>query len=391
MSPRLKVLAAACGAALTLGACGEGGGAVARAEFPAERTEDGVRVGSVESADPDATIGMVLAARFTESGEHVVVLDFAPPYVKVFRRDGTLERAFLTAGGGPREMRHPAALAVAGDSLILVADGRRVAVFGMDGQLRAEGRIGFPVLAAAMGCDGEWIAYGPGTAAGGRISWLHLVRSGAEGMRSSDLEFREALGAETIGMGVAYGIARAADTVRVWHVLGAAPAVLGWRCGQARPDTWAVRPLDQRGESPRRRGDAVRMTIEPGARSLAGMAAVPGGVVLAAHVVPAPGDSATTDRRRGGSGRSPWPATTCCATAIRGTACSSARPTRRRACSPSPRTTCAASSRSRNTDFPSSLCAQTVDDLTRRRGGHGELRRSGQPFPRLSLLLRGSA
>jgi hypothetical protein len=37
------------------------------------------------------------------------------------------------------------------------------------------------------------------------------------------------------------------------------------------------------------------MTIEPGSRSLSGMAAVPGGVVLAAHVVPARGDSATTE------------------------------------------------------------------------------------------------
>lgn len=293
MSPRSKIFAAA---ALILGACGDGVGADARVAFPAEQTEGGVRVGSVESADPDATIGMVLAARFTESGEHVVVLDFAPPYVKVFRRDGTLERAFLTAGGGPREMDRPSALAVAGDSLVLVAGGgRRVAVFGMDGELRAGGRTDFPVLTAVAGCDGEWIAYGPGSGAGAARSWLHRFRVGAEGMRTEDLEFREALGAETVGSGLAYGIVRADDTVRVWHVLGTAPAVLGWRCGQDRPDAWAVRPLDQRGESPRQRGKAVRMTIEPGSRSLSGMAAVPGGVVLAAHVFPGPGDSATTE------------------------------------------------------------------------------------------------
>lgn len=292
MSPRLKIFAVV---ALVLGACGEGGGPAGRAAFPLERT-DGVRVGSVESADPVAEIGMVLAARFTESGEHVVVLDFAPPYVKVFRRDGTLERAFLTPGGGPGEMDRPSALAVAGDSLVMVAGGgRRVAVFGMDGRLRAEGRTGFPVLTAVAGCDGEWVAYGPGNEAGGGRSWLHRIRMGAEGVHTADLAFREPLGAETVGSGLAYGIARAADTVRVWHVLGAEPAVLGWRCGQERPDAWGVRPLDQRGESPRRRGEAVRMTIEPGTRSLSGMAAVPGGVVLAAHAVPAPGDSATTE------------------------------------------------------------------------------------------------
>src|SRR5688572_7368039 len=74
MSLRSKIFAVACGAALALGACG--GESASNAAFPAERT-GGVRVGSVESADPDAVIGMVLAARLTESGDRVVVLDFA--------------------------------------------------------------------------------------------------------------------------------------------------------------------------------------------------------------------------------------------------------------------------------------------------------------------------
>ncbi len=295
MSPS-KILAVVCGAALALGACGDGGERGARLAFPAEQT-GGVRVGSVESADPDATIGMVVAARFTEGGEHVVVLDFTPPFVKVFRRDGTLERAFVTAGDGPREMRHPMALAVAGDSLVLVAAGPRVAVFGLDGQPRGEGRTRFPVLAAEAGCGGEWIAYGPSLGTR-ETPWLHRIRLGPAGVRTADLEFREPIGAPTVGSGLAYGIARNADTVRVWHVLGDGAAVLGWRCGQGRPDAWAVQPLDQRGASPRRQGEMVRMTIEPGSRSLSGMAAVPGGVVLAASVVPARGDSATTELTR---------------------------------------------------------------------------------------------
>ena len=37
------------------------------------------------------------------------------------------------------------------------------------------------------------------------------------------------------------------------------------------------------------------MTVGPGQRTLAGMAAVPGGVVLAAHVVPRPGEPASTE------------------------------------------------------------------------------------------------
>ena len=282
--------------ALCTAACGSDDAPAARASFPAERTQDGVRVGVLESADPHATIGTVLAARFTESGEHVVVLDVATPYVKVFRRDGRLERAFLAEGGGPLEMRHPTALAVAGDSLVLVADGtRRVAVFGMDGQLRAEGRSRFPVLAAAAGCDGEWIAYGPVFGRGEQTPWLHRIRMGADSMRTMELDFHEPPGGEIIGSGLAYGMARSGGTVRVWHVLGASSAVLGRRCGQDRPDAWPVQPLTGRGAVSGNGKKAVRMVIEPGMRFLSGMAAVPGGVVLAAHVVPAPGDSVTTE------------------------------------------------------------------------------------------------
>ena len=291
----VRSLLSACGAALVLAACGGGDAPVRTVEFPVDQAENPVRVGSVESADPNASIGRVIAARFTADGERVVVLDFAPPYIKVFRRDGTLERAFLTAGDGPLEMRHPSALAVAGDSLVMVAGaGRRVAVFGMDGQLRAEGRTSFPVLAAVEGCDGEWAAYGPTFRTGDRTAWLHRIRMGPDGMRVVDLEFRAALGEGMVGQGLAYGMARTGNTVRVWHVLGAEHAVLGWACGESRPRAWPVRPLWER-TAARRDGKAVRMTIEPGQRMLAGMAAVPGGVVLAAQVVPAAGRPATTE------------------------------------------------------------------------------------------------
>lgn len=268
---------------------------VARVEFPAPGTQDAVRVGATAASDPDATIGRIVAARLTAGGEHVVVLDYAPPYVKVFRRDGTLDTAFLGRGGGPQEARDPAALAVAGDSLILVADGsRRVAVYGRDGALRAEGHTGFPVLTALSGCDGEWVAYGPAFRSGDRPTWLHRLRADTGRLRVEDLEFRAALGGGMIGNGLPYGIVRAGDTMRVWHVLSAEPAVLGWACGESRPSAWPVRPLTQRG-SMKGGGDEVRMGVGPGQRNLAGMAAVPGGVVLAAQVVPQPGDSVTTE------------------------------------------------------------------------------------------------
>src|SRR5688500_8538582 len=117
---------------------------------------------------------------------------------------------------------------------------------------------------------------------------------GPDSMRIADLEFRQARGDGMIGHGLAYGIARAGDTMRVWHVLTEEPAVLGWACGESRPRAWPVRPLSER-TSTERDGKAVRMTIEPGQRMLAGMAAVAGGVVLAAQLVPERGKPATTE------------------------------------------------------------------------------------------------
>jgi hypothetical protein len=280
---------------MALAACGEREAPVARAQFPAPRT-DAVQVGGENVTSPDAAIGRVVAARFTQSGEHIVVLDFAPPYVKVFRRNGTLDTAFLAAGGGPLEMRYPVSLAVAGDSAILVADGtRRVAVFGMDGQLRGEGRTKFPVLAAVAGCDGGWLAYGPSRTAGESPSWLHRLHVGTGTAQVVDVDFRDALGEGVIGHGLSYGIARSGDSVRVWHVLTKKPSVLGVACGQNRPEVRAVAPLARRSAKQERQKSGVRMSVHPGLRTLAGMAAVPGGVVLAAQVIPEPGDSATTE------------------------------------------------------------------------------------------------
>lgn len=277
-----------------LAACG-GDAPVVRDGFSEPVDTGAVSIGTSDGDDPRAVIGRVVAARFTDSGRHVVVLDFAPPYVKVFRRDGVLETAFLSPGGGPREMRFPAALAVSGDSLILVADGtRRVAVFTMDGELRGSGRSPFPVLAAVPGCDGDWLAYGPRFEAGTRPAWLHRLRVGAQGMEVDDLPFTDAFGGGTIGNGLAYGIAHDPTTVRVWHVLGSTPAVVGWTCGATRTEVWPVAPLAAR-QSGDAQSDAVRMTVRPGNRSLAGMAAVRDGVVLAAQVAPRPGEAAVTE------------------------------------------------------------------------------------------------
>ena len=69
-------------------------------------------------------IAFVVAARMTEGARHVVVLDAAPPFVKVFDRNGRLRAAFARKGSGPGEIEAPAALATSGDTAILVADAK---------------------------------------------------------------------------------------------------------------------------------------------------------------------------------------------------------------------------------------------------------------------------
>lgn len=100
-------------------------------------------------------LGIITSARVSESGRHIVVLDFVDPYVKVFDARGRFVRAFLRSGRGPGEARFPFALAVSGDTAILVGDATgRLMVFGFDGVLRRQATSTVNLLAAAAGCTG---------------------------------------------------------------------------------------------------------------------------------------------------------------------------------------------------------------------------------------------
>ena len=152
---------------------------------------------------------MVTAARLSEGGRHVVVLDYVPPYVKVFDQNGRFERSFLRSGAGPGESRRPVALAVSGDTAILVADASgRMMVFGMNGVLRREATdTRMRVLAATAGCGDEWVTYGPkyGRDAS-RPTWLHRVRLAEAGtVHTVDL-IADSLASDMLPMGVAYGL-----------------------------------------------------------------------------------------------------------------------------------------------------------------------------------------
>ncbi|HVG43884.1 MAG TPA: hypothetical protein VM890_04110 [Longimicrobium sp.] len=258
----------------------------ARAFSPAARR---LEIVPDESGPPDAVIGHVIAARVTEGGRHVAVLDFAPPYVKVFDSRGRFVRAFLRAGGGPGEALNPVALAASGDTALFVADAAgRLMVFGMDGRLRHQAAVPrMRVLAATAGCAGDWVVYGPRYGSNAQHpTWLHRVRVGTgEGMVSADL-LPDSLASDMLPMGVAYGLVSDGRRAVAWHTLGAAPVLATWGCGDAAARLAAHDlPGREKRATVERRGDRTQMTIAPGTRSRGGMAAVAGGVVIAEMVV----------------------------------------------------------------------------------------------------------
>lgn len=255
------------------------------------------RVMSVQ-ATGRGEIAFVLAARLTEGARHVVVLDAAPPYVKVFGHDGRFQAAFARKGGGPGELRAPAALATSGDTAILVADARGgLSVFDLTGKLKQHARpLGIVPLAAAAGCDGGWTLYGPAVGAGTQ-TWLHDVRlaDGAPSVRSA---LPDTLPAQGIGIGLAYGLVGDGRALVLRHDVGG--AVYARRCGASAPSL-VFRTEERRTGREIQQGEGTQVTYAgPGTRALAGMAEIPGGVLLA-DVFAGGGTELALHRRGGGT------------------------------------------------------------------------------------------
>lgn len=276
-------------AGLVLSACGRADAGARADRLFADPARHLVDTGVREDARRDATLGIVIAARISDSGRHVVVLDFVDPYVKVFDGRGRFVRAFLRAGRGPGEARLPFALAVSGDTAILVSDATgRLMVFGFDGALRRTATsTGMSILAAAAGCADDWLVYGPRfVGGGGAPTWLHRIRLGNDGALRSEDAFPDRQTADRLPHGVAYGLVSDGRRTLVWHTLGAEDRLASWTCGETAPRVGAgVASESGRGVRAHPTSGDVRIEIGPGSRARGGMAAVPGGVVVAEQVM----------------------------------------------------------------------------------------------------------
>ncbi len=112
------------------------------------------------AADGAQAIGSVMAARITPDGSRIVVLDREPPYLKVFRRDGSLEGQYVARGSGPQEMSEVATLAVDDERAFIVAP-YAVLVITLDGSVSRRIVPEFPLFEIGTDCDGRVIGYGP--------------------------------------------------------------------------------------------------------------------------------------------------------------------------------------------------------------------------------------
>lgn len=277
-------------AALAIAACGSEPHGSPAPRALADPAAHVAHIGLDEDAPAEATIGRVVAARLTDGGRHVVVLDFVAPFVKVFDGRGRFVSAFLRKGGGPGESRGPTALAAAGDSLVLVANAAEgVSVYTLAGEARARARIrGLVPLAATSWCGGEWLVYGPRVAPSGDVSratWLHRLRP----VTADSFEVTSVLAdtvPERMANGLAYGLVSEGRTAVVRHALrgGGAPRVFRVSCDGGEPrllHEGEPAPV----EGPRERGDGkVTSTIRPGIKYPGGMAAVGGRVVVGEKV-----------------------------------------------------------------------------------------------------------
>lgn len=297
-------------AAALLAACGGANTGTQADRLFADPARHRMDTGARDDARREATLGIVTAARLSESGRYVVVLDFVDPYVKVFDGRGRFVRSFLRPGRGPGEARLPTALAVSGDTAILVSDATgRLMVFGFDGVLRHEGTGTMSVLAATAGCGDDWLVYGPRFGGGTTTpTWLHRVRLGDNGTLRSEDGFPDRQTADRLPHGVAYGLVSDGQRRLLWHTLGAETRLAAWSCGEAMPRLGAgVASTAETGIRTEPTPGGIQVAIGPGARARGGMAAVRGGVVVAELVTGKEPGSVTTHlvlRRDDGTRRS---------------------------------------------------------------------------------------
>lgn len=185
-------------------------------------------IGDHVDGRPDEIFTDVTDARFTPNGHHIVILDASPPYVRIFDREGVLERALVPEGDGPTEARNPYSIAVT-DSSFALAEAGRISVHRLQGGLKADFR-GLPFIAQSLtrGCGADWIVYGPGSN-GDKTTWLRAVSAVADSAAVQNI-MEDDVAATGVIARLARPVARGADRILVYHEAPATPEILSFSC-----------------------------------------------------------------------------------------------------------------------------------------------------------------
>jgi hypothetical protein len=297
---RLLVLAA------SITACGPSDAERHAAELFTRPDRARIRIGLQDAEQRGGTIGIITAARLSGSGRYVVVLDVIEPYVKIFDRNGRFVRSFGRKGEGPGELPHPTAVAVNGDASVLVADATgRVIAFDLAGHLLDETREPRTVPLTATSACGDWVIYGPRFGTGHLpATWVHRVRlpRGDTAARADALPDSATI--DMLPFGVAYGMVADAKGLILWHTFGDADELLSWPCAAGQPSliyrrSEAYDPGGGRTATSR----GTRVAVGPGFRTRGGIAAVPGGIVIAEQVIGRRDDELRTELMLAANGR----------------------------------------------------------------------------------------
>lgn len=175
----------------------------------------------------------VMDARLTPNGHHIVILDASPPYVRIFDREGVLERALVPEGDGPAEARSPHSIAVT-DSSFALAEPGRISVHRLEGGLEADFRaLPFIPQNLTRGCGADWIIYGPGPD-GDQTIWLRAVSAVGDSAALRTIMEDDVAGSGVISR-LARPVARGPSRILVYHDAPSTPEILSFACPDYRP------------------------------------------------------------------------------------------------------------------------------------------------------------
>jgi hypothetical protein len=235
--------------------------------------------------DGAGSIGRVIAARVTPDTRHVAIVDFSPPYLRVFDRTGRVTHQAVERGGGPTELRGAVSLAATDDrALVLGPEGLLVAPLS---PTAAPARVQLPtrLTDVATDCGGRLLGYGP-DAGGSQPSFVHVLSVDTAASIVASLYPDARPQRVSFGHGRA-GITGGSNGSTVVHGPTGAVKLIFVDCSgavQERHWAWAVPrfPSQKTATAPReeRRGDAIALTIEAGEPVFAGAGELPDGSLL---------------------------------------------------------------------------------------------------------------